>query len=119
MAVFDLTRQAMGSPRNAMANSVLSILLVMGGRLGEAEARQRLGMIALADRRPRDAVRELERALDERPVLGDAHYNLGCAWQQLGEPVKARTQFRAELKRDPGHAGALEALRALDSETVR
>lgn len=134
LAVVDLTRQATGSPNNAMTNSVLSTLLMMGGRLGEAEARlrqalavdpelprahERLGMIALADGRPRDAVRELERALDERPVPGGVHYNLGRAWQQQGEPMKARAQFRAELKREPGHVGALEALRALDAGAAR
>jgi Flp pilus assembly protein TadD len=117
-----------------MTNSVLATLLLMGGRLGEAETRlrqalavdpelprahERLGMIALADGRPRDAVRELERALDERPVPPGVRFNLGRAWERLGEPAKARVQFRAELKHQPGHAGALEALRALDAETVR
>jgi Flp pilus assembly protein TadD len=127
-AIADLERQAAGSPRHAMANSVLATLLMMDGRLGEAEARlraalvadpdlprahERLGMIALAAGRPRDAVRELTRALREPPVPPGLHYSLGRAWQADGDPAKARSEFRAELERQPGHAGALEALRAL------
>jgi tetratricopeptide (TPR) repeat protein len=130
LALADLARQANASPYNAMANSVRGTLLLMGGRLDEAEIRlrealaadpdlprahERLGMIALADGRPRDAVRELERALDERPVPGGLHFNLGRAWQRLGEPAKARAQYRAELARDAGHPGALDSLRALQS----
>ena len=134
VAIAELERQASGSPHHAMTNSVLATLLLMGGRLGEAETRlhqalavdpdvprahERLGMIALADGRPRDAVRELERALDERPVPSGVHFSLGRAWERLGEPAKARAQFRAELKVQPGHAGALEALQALEAKTVR
>ncbi len=131
-AIAELERQAAGSPLNAMTNSVLATLLMSGGRLGEAEARlrqaliadpdlprapERLGMIALADGRPRDAVRELERALRERPVPPGLHFTTARAWQQLGEPAKARARYRAELKRDPGSAAALEGLRALDQGT--
>ncbi|MGH7730452.1 MAG: hypothetical protein ACRENJ_04295, partial [Candidatus Eiseniibacteriota bacterium] len=36
-AIVELERQAASSPHNAMANSVLATLLMMGGRLGEAE----------------------------------------------------------------------------------
>ena len=130
MAIAELERQANGSPHNAMANSVRATLLLMSGRLGEAEARlrealaadpdlprvhERLGMIALADGRPRDAARELERALDERPVPPGLHFSLGRAWQRLGEPAKARAQYRAELALDGGYPGALDSLRALQS----
>jgi len=129
-AVADLERQAAGSPYNAMANSVLATLQMMSGRFADAERRlhsalaadpdlprayERLGVIALADGRPRDAVRALEHALRERPVAPGVHYQLGRAWQRLGETDKARAQFRAELERDRGHGLAREALRALDA----
>jgi Flp pilus assembly protein TadD len=134
VAIAELERQAAGSPLNAMTNSVLATLLMTGGRLGEAETRlrqaliadpdlprahERLGVIALSDGRPRDAVQELERALRERPVPPGLHFTLARAWQQLGETARARDQYRAELKRDPGHAGALAGLRALDQGTPR
>lgn len=134
VAIAELERQAAGSPLNAMSNSVLATLLMTGGRFGEAEARlrqalvadpdlprahERLGVIALADGRPRDAVRELERALRERPVPPGLHVTMARAWQQLGETDKARAQYRAELKRDPGSAAALEGLRALGQGTGR
>jgi hypothetical protein len=133
-ALAELTRQAEGSAHNAMANSVRATLLMMGGRLGEAEthlrealaadpdlprAHERLGMIALAAGRPRDAVAELTRALAERPVPPGLHLSLGRAWQALGDPAKARAQYRAELERAPGHLGAIEALRALDAGAGR
>ncbi|MEK7329995.1 MAG: tetratricopeptide repeat protein [Candidatus Eisenbacteria bacterium] len=130
----ELARQSAGSPHDAMASSVLATLELMDGRLDEAEARlrhalevdpdlprahERLGMIALAAGRPHDAVRELERALADRPVTPGLHFALGRAWRQLGRPAKAREQYRAELRRDPGHAGVIDSLRALESGAIR
>jgi hypothetical protein len=130
----ELVRQSAGSPHDAMASSVLATLELMDGRLDQAEARlrhalevdpdlprghERLGMIALAAGRPHDAVRELERALVERPVPPGLHFALGRAWRQLGQTRKARAQYLAELRSDPGHAGAIDSLRALDSAPGR
>ena len=129
LAEAELVRQAAGSPHNAMANSVLATLELIEGRLPDAEARlrhalavdpdlprahERLGMIALSAGRPRDAVSELERALAERPVPPGLRFALGCAWRRAGDPSRARACYRAELRRDPGHAAALDSLRALD-----
>jgi hypothetical protein len=128
-AIADLTRQAAGSERNAMANSVLATVFMIDGRMSEAEARlrqalaadpelprarERLGLIALAAGRPRDAVVELERAAREKPLAAGVEYSLGVAWQKLGETAKARAAFHAELARDPGDARSIEALQALD-----
>jgi Flp pilus assembly protein TadD len=71
-------------------------------------------MIALAAGRPRAAVDELERALRERPVAPGVHFELGCAWARLGNAAKARREYRAELARHPGHAGAIDSLSALE-----
>ena len=43
------------------------------------------------------------------------HVTLARAWQQLGETTKARAEYRAELKGDPGSEAALEGLRALEA----
>jgi len=128
-AIADLTRQAAASQRNAMANSVLATVFMIDGRMGDAEARlqqalvadpdlprahERLGLIALETGRPRDAVRELERAARETPVAPGVEYSLGVAWQKLGETGRARAAFRSAIARDPGDGRAIEALRALD-----
>jgi hypothetical protein len=133
-AEVELARQAEASPHNAMASSVLATLEMMDGRLGEAEshlrhalavdrdlprAQERLGMIALAAGRPRDAVPALEKALEDKPVGPGLHLTLGRAYQAIGETARARAQFRAELKQTPGDAAASEALRALESGTSR
>jgi tetratricopeptide repeat protein len=125
----ELARQAAGSPHNAMANSVRATFELMDGRLPQAEAHlrhalsvdpdlprahERLGMIALSAGRPRDAVRELERALAERPIPPGLRFALGCAWQRSGDRARALRYYRAELRRDPGHAAALDSLRALE-----
>jgi hypothetical protein len=130
----ELARQAAGSPHNAMASSVLANLEMMDGRLDEAETRlrhalevdpelprghERLGMIALAAGRPRDAAQELERALGDRPITPGLHVALGRALRQLGRLPQAREQYRAELRRDPGYAEAIDSLRALESVTGR
>jgi hypothetical protein len=131
-AAAELRRQIAASPWNAMASSVLATFALMEGRRDEAagllraalavdpalpRAHERLGMIALEAGRPADAVRELERELTlaaGAPATG-LRYQLGRAYQALGDEARARAHFRAELRRDPGFAPAREALRALDA----
>ncbi len=130
----ELARQSAGSPNDAMASSVLATLELMDGRLGDAEARlrhalvvdpelprahERLGMIALAAGHPADAVRELRIALTDRPVSQGVHFALGRAFRLSGQPEKAREQYQAELRLDPGHAEAIDSLRALGAGSTR
>jgi tetratricopeptide (TPR) repeat protein len=72
-----------------------------------------LGWIALAEHRPKDALREL--ALERRrhrPARG-IDVKLGQAHQQLGELERARKAYRRELDRDPSNAEARDSLAAI------
>lgn len=130
----ELARQSAGSPRDAMASSVLATLELMDGHLGEAEARlrhalevdpdlprahERLGTIALAAGRPGDALRELRRALAEPPVTPGLHVALGRAYRLSGQSDRARTEYQSALRLDPGNAEAIESLRALGAGSTR
>jgi Flp pilus assembly protein TadD len=78
------------------------------------EVHDMLGIVALTQGRPRDALRELglERRLHDAPP--GIFYRIGVAWQAAGDRGRARDAYRQELRRDPGHAGARDSLEALD-----
>ena len=126
--VRELERRAAGSRWNALTLDMLANLALIEGRTGEAHdlleralrvnpwiarAHERLGLIALATGRPRDALREfeIERSLDPREPGAALH--LGQAWQRLGTIRKAREWYRRELDLDPGNRAALDSLRVL------
>jgi hypothetical protein len=76
-------------------------------------AHERLGMIALAERRPAIALEELLR---EREVGGESaqlEVLLGMASRQTGDPIGARRHLERALKLDPGSQEAAEELRSL------
>ena len=116
------------SPWNSRDLALLANIELARGRTGDARrlieqglsvdpmlerAHLLLGMIALADGRPREAIGELERerALDAgRPGVA---IRLGIAWQRLGDLEKARTWYRRELAINSGDREALDSLSAI------
>jgi hypothetical protein len=82
-------------------------------------AHERLGMIALAERRPAVALEELLR---ERAVAGESarlEVLLGMATRQTGDPIGARRHLERALKLDPGSQEAAEELRTLSESSKR
>jgi tetratricopeptide (TPR) repeat protein len=56
------------------------------------------------------AIEEYRAAIAQRPTVPNLHYSLGhLLWKNL-ETAEAREEFDAELKLNPGHAGALHDL---------
>jgi serine/threonine protein kinase/Flp pilus assembly protein TadD len=108
-------------------------LLSQAGRLDEASAvlgsvlRKRfhpgaaaeLGFVKLRQNQPAEAVRLLRDALRRSPNLAKAHYYLGAALVQQGEPGEGEAEYHAANKlapSDPRPLGALCALAAQRSK---
>ncbi len=83
------------------------------------EVHDMLGIVALTQGRPRDALRELdlERRLHDAPP--GIFYRIGLAWQAVGDLGRARAAYRRELARDPGHGAARDSLAGLERRTTR
>lgn len=65
-----------------------------------------LSDLELRDGRPSEAVRILTAYLARDPLLEDAHFNLGLAYLQLGQPEPAAAQFEECVRIVPSDAEA-------------
>ena len=77
-------------------------------------AHERLGMIALANGDPREAIREFERERAASPPHAGLALRVGQAWRRLGNDRRAREWYGRELSLDPSSQEAADSLRALD-----
>ncbi len=73
-----------------------------------------LGVIALIENRPDDALREFRAERVRRDAPGGLDLRFGQAYQRLGRMREARAAYRAELARGPYGAEAADSLRALE-----
>jgi len=124
----ELARQLEESPRNAMAHNFRANLALFQFRTDEARSEleaalavdpelpnawERLGLIALRDGRPRDALAAFERQRSQDAAVRGLELRIGQAWQRLGDPARARVHYRRELARFPDDAEARDSLAAL------
>ena len=124
----ELGREAASSPYCATALLRLGNLAAVRGDYARGRAllgraldsdpraphvHERLGLIALADGRAREALRELEREHSLYGWFRGYGLRTGQAYRLLGDPGRARARYRAEIARDPGNQEALDSLRAL------
>jgi tetratricopeptide (TPR) repeat protein len=126
----ELEREAGGSLEHALAESRLGNAAFAFGDLPGArthleraltadprtpKAHELLGEVALAESRPRDAVREFEA---ERAIGGATlalEMRLGSAWRRLGDVARARTHWQHVLKQDSGFTAAADSLASLQA----
>ena len=126
----ELSRQTRESPYNSQAYSLLARAAYVQGRLAEARRyteaalgaeplmpgeHERLGMIALAEHRPREGLAEFRR--ERRLVTSGAGLDLrfGQAYAALGDTRRARVHLLRALDRDPADAEARAALAGLEA----
>lgn len=124
----ELLRQTRESPYNAQAFSLLARAALVERRLPDARRytqaalradplapgeHERLGMIALAEGRPREALAEFRS--ERRLVTTGAWLDLrfGQAYAALGDTRRARGYLQKALKGDPSNAEARAALEGL------
>jgi hypothetical protein len=125
----ELRRAVESSPWNATALSQLANIALTSGHFDEAgellaralrrspglgRAHERLGLIALAGGRPREALEEFQR---EHPLAGSRAriaVLIGRAWQELGDRGRAHEAYARACRLDPGDQEAQDSLRASD-----
>ncbi len=73
---------------------------------------QLLGDIYISEGNYEEAKHEFETILEKDPNAADAYYGLGLIYEQEGDMIKARAQWRKALKAQVNHAGALKKIEA-------
>ena len=119
-----------GSPEDGGAHHMLGIFATMDGRLDDArrhleralakkpflpKVHELLGIVALEQSRPRDALAEFER---ERSLQGEPEgidVRIGSAYEALGDLRAARRAYDRELRLHPANAEAQAARARLRS----
>lgn len=76
-----------------------------------ADAFLQLGILSAARRNFEEAIGYYKKAIDANRELGDAHYRLGVAYDRIGEPAKAKQEFRLHDEIQKREAEAIERQR--------
>jgi tetratricopeptide (TPR) repeat protein len=129
----ELTRAVAGSPYNAGAHSLIAnVCLGLGDYAGARRhllaalavkpeirrAHERLGLIALEEGHPADALREFLAERRQGATSG-IELRIGQAYRRMGNLGAARARYRRALDRDPANAEARDSLAALERVGVR
>ncbi len=127
----ELERRIKSSPWNSRALSFLANIDLVESRYDDARTRleqalavdprtsiahERLGLIALMQNRPLDAVRELELARKSGRGTRWLDQRLAQAYEAVGDFRKARKYYRRALELAPGNAALQDSLRRLESQ---
>ena len=78
-----------------------------------AEAANNAGITAATKGDLDTAIRELRRAIEQKPDLADAHYNLGGIYRQRGRFSDAAEEFRRAIQAKPEFLSARSELASL------
>jgi hypothetical protein len=130
----EFERAIASSEWNADARSLLANADLMRGRNADARrellaalavnpttprAHERLGLIALAENRPDQALREflLEPRREKSEVGRDLH--VAEAYRRMGNLSSARSWYRKALSRDPANRIAADSLESIDRGGAR
>src|ERR1043166_4214015 len=72
-----------------------------------------LGMIALQDGRPKEAVDQISQAIAANDKIAEHHAGIAEAYAALGDHANALTHYRKAVALEPGHWAAQHRLAAL------
>lgn len=126
--IAELERASRESPYDSKIHDIQARLAFNEGRLDDARRHleravavapltvrlhERLGLIALAQARPQDALEEFRRERRNRTTSRGLEVQFGRAYQALGDRGRAIQHYRAELKLDPGNVSARDSLAVL------
>jgi tetratricopeptide (TPR) repeat protein len=76
-----------------------------------ADAYLQLGIFSFAQHNFANSVELYTKALEADPQLCDAHYRLGLAYQRIGEPMKAKSEFQLHDELEKQQAADVERQR--------
>jgi cytochrome c-type biogenesis protein CcmH/NrfG len=124
----ELGREIEGSPWHSVALSRRARLALFEGRLDDARTytegslrispsvtgeNARLGVIALAQGRPADALEAFRREQRLAPDTPGLDFHMGQAWRRLGDMPRAHAAFTRAIERDTTNREARDSLEAL------
>ena len=130
----ELRREVAGSPHHAQALRHLANFALWEGRWDDAasalvealrlepflpNAREMLGVIALQQGRPREALRWFEQESRILRLPGGLDLHRGQVAQALGDLPRARRCYERELRRDPASQGARDSLDSVSARLGR
>jgi tetratricopeptide (TPR) repeat protein len=76
-----------------------------------SDAFLQLGVLSFSRKQYEKAAEFYSRAIEANPQSGEAHYRLGIAYDHLGEPAKAKEEFRLHDAIETAQAAATEEQR--------
>lgn len=78
---------------------------------GYDQACLQLGILYFTEHNYEKAISFYTKAIQVDPQLSEAHYRLGVAYERIGEPAKAKEQFRLHSELEKQQAAAVEQQR--------
>lgn len=118
-AVRDTIRQATTHLQRGEPQAAIQSLRELGGRLAESpDALYLLGLACGREGQFDEAATYLSKALELKPNLIGARYNLALALKAKGSLPKAIAQLKEILRQDPQHDQTKELLRQLTGSSA-
>jgi len=90
--------------------AALEALSLTEDSLVREKSRFLLGELYVARKDYRKAEEQYNLVLEINPESADAHYYLGLIWQEKGDSVRARAEWRKAVSLDPMHTAARQKL---------
>ncbi|WP_437767416.1 tetratricopeptide repeat protein [Sorangium sp. So ce281] len=87
--------------RNAEEQAEALYMKALDLDASQPEAQYNLGYVMLERGQAADAIRYFQGAIGSDPRFADAYYNLAMAYEQIGDPTKARPCWRRYLEIEP------------------
>ena len=76
----------------------------------QLKCRYELGLVFVSEQKMSEAQNEFDTILEKQPNSADAHYGLGVVYENQGDLVRARAEWRRAIRINPVHSGAREKL---------
>lgn len=90
--------------------AALEALSITEDSLVREKSRYLLGELYFARGDYNQAENQYKLVLEMNPESADAHYYLGIIWQERGDPIRARAEWRKAVSLDPMHTAARQKL---------
>lgn len=98
-----------GQPEKAEIAALEALSMTEDAMVRE-KARFLLGGIYVARKDYRLAEEQYNLVIEMNPESADAHFYLGLIWQDKGDPIRARSEWRKAVSLDPMHTAARQKL---------
>lgn len=109
MAILKRQQQSTDKQTVQEAERLLTKAVTIDNKCGDGFLQ--LGNLSASERNFEKAIDFYRKAIEADPQLGEAHYRLGVAYDRIGEPAKAKEEFRLHDEIKEQQAEAVERQR--------